>query len=251
MPYFILGTGANILVGDLGFRGLVIKNEANNFSFSDNVLVSESGATIESLIKESLDRALSGLEHFVGIPSSVGGALWQNLHFLSPERTETLYIGNILESAEVLDEENNLLKVDRDFFNFGYDESILHGGKYLVTEASFRLTSKDKKEIQKQMDENMRWREEKQPQLREFPSCGSVFKKIDGVGAGRLIDKCGLKGYSSGGVQISEKHANYLINTGDATAKDVRDVIEHIQRVVKEQAGYVLEPEISFVGEFV
>lgn len=250
VPYFVLGTGANILVGDKGFRGLVIKNDANKFSFNDDLLTAESGATIENLINECTSRNLSGLEHFIGIPSSVGGALWQNLHFLSPDRKSTLFIGDILYSAEILNEDNELEVVSKDFFKFGYDYSILHNRRHVVTGAVFRLRANNAENINKQMRENMNWRISKQPQLSEFPSCGSVFKKIEGVGAGRLIDSCGLKGYRIGGIRISEKHANYFLNIGNGTAKDVKDLIEHVQGVVSEQTGHILETEISFVGEF-
>lgn len=249
-PYFLLGTGANIIVSDLGFRGLVIKNEAKGFKFDKEHLVVESGATIDDLITESAGRNLSGLEHFVGIPSSVGGALWQNLHFLAPDRKNTLFIGDIVESAQVLSPSGNLEKVNKDFFKFGYDYSILHKESYVVVEVTFKLAPKNCDEINKQIEENLKWREEKQPQLREFPSCGSVFKKIEEVGAGRLIDQVGLKGRQVGGIKISEKHANYLINTGGGTAQDVMSLIRLVQDVVKEKTGYSLELEVSFVGDF-
>lgn len=250
VPYFLLGTGANILVGDKGFRGLVIKNEAKDFYFRDNFLVTESGATISDLIVKCVNKNLSGLEHFAGIPSSVGGALWQNLHFLSPDRKSTLFLGDIVESAEILDEKNNIKRVDKKFFEFGYDYSILHRKSYIVNEVTFRLTPSESEVIKKQISENLKWRNKKQPQLTEFPSCGSVFKKIKDVGAGRLIDQAGLKGYTIGGAKVSEKHANYIINTGNATANDILSVIKIIQEKVKARTGYILEPEISFVGEF-
>ena len=250
IPYFILGTGANVLIGDKGFRGLVIKNETKNIVFNKNMVTVDSGIVLEDLIKETSEKNLSGLEHYAGIPSTVGGALWQNLHFLSPDRQTTLFIESVLESAEILDEDNNLKKVSKDFFNFNYDYSILHERNLLVTEATFSLVSKDKTLIQKQIAENLKWRNEKQPQLDEFPSCGSVFKKIEGIGAGRLIDKVGLKGRSIGGAQISNKHANYIVNLGNAKAQDVIQLIQLIQSKVKSQLGYNLETEISFVGEF-
>lgn len=250
VPYFILGTGANILIGDKGFRGLVIKNEATEFRFDDTHLVAESGAVIADLIEMSRDRGLSGLEHFVGIPSTVGGALWQNLHFLAPDRQSTLYIESVLESAEILDEDGEIKTVGKDFFQFGYDTSVLHAREIFVTEATFLLSPKDKGQIDTQMRENLSWREEKQPQLRDFPSCGSVFKKIEGVGAGRLIDEAGLKGHTIGGAQISPKHANYIVNLGGATASDVRALVALAQETVASKLGYRLEPEIRFVGEF-
>ncbi|MEK7635376.1 MAG: UDP-N-acetylmuramate dehydrogenase [Patescibacteria group bacterium] len=250
IPYFILGIGANILFGDKGFRGLVVKNEANKISIFDNLITAESGATISDLIEITTEQNLSGFEHFAGIPSTVGGALWQNLHFLSPDRTETVYIDSILASAEILDESNNLQKVAKDFFEFGYDTSILHKKDLIVTEATFKLEFKEKTTIQKQIAENLKWRADRQPALEKFPSCGSVFKKIKSVGAGRLIDQAGLKGYRVGDAQVSEKHANFIINTGNATAKDVRDLIKLIQEKVLKETGHKLETEISFVGEF-
>ena len=250
IPFFILGTGANILIGDNGFRGLVIVNKADNFSFEGNLLRAESCATIASLIEASAGRGLSGLEHYAGIPSSVGGALWQNLHFLSPDRTRTIFIEEIFNGATLLDEKEKVFNADRDFFEFGYDTNILHRRSLVVLEAVFALTPKSKDDIYKQIEANLLWRNEKQPQLAEYPSCGSVFKKIKDIGAGRLIERAGLKGYQIGGAQISEKHANYIVNCKLAKASDVRALITHIQKIVHEHSGYMLEPEISFVGEF-
>lgn len=248
--YFILGTGANILVGDKGFRGLVIKNEAKNSEIKNNYLIAESGAVIADLIDFTKKKELSGLEHFAGIPSTVGGAIWQNLHFLSRDRKSTIFIESIVESAEILDENNNIQKVNKDFFKFGYDYSILHDKKILITEVTFKLDPSTKNTIQKQIEENLKWRNEKQPQLHEFPSCGSVFKRIEGVGAGRLIEQVGLKRCQIGDIMVSEKHANFLVNTGNGRASDVISLINIIQNKVKKELGYNLETEISFVGEF-
>lgn len=252
VPYFILGCGANILVTDKGFRGLVIHNEAAASEFLEgNRLRADSGAIVAGLITAARDRELSGLEHYVGIPSTVGGALWQNLHFLSPapSRERTVFIAEILERARVLNEENDVKDVGPDYFQFSYDYSTLHDRRDIVLDATFQLTPKPKEEIQRVMDENMAWRKAKQPQLEEYPSCGSVFKKIEGVGAGRLIEQSGLKGYRIGGVMVSPKHANYFVNVDHATAADVLALIEHVQRVVKEKTGHQLEPEISIIGE--
>jgi UDP-N-acetylmuramate dehydrogenase len=249
-PYFVLGAGANILFGDKGFKGLVIKNEANKISISGNIITAESGATIAELIKTSVEKSLSGLEHFAGIPSTIGGAIWQNLHFLSPDRTKTVFIESVVESAEILDEENKIRKVAKEFFEFGYDKSILHRKNLVVTEVIFKLEPKQKIIIEKQIEENLKWRKEKQPLLEKFPSCGSVFKKIENAGAGRLIDKVGLKGYRIGGAQVSEKHANFIVNTAGATAQNVRDLIKLIQEKVFGETGYKLETEIDFIGEF-
>ncbi len=250
IPYFILGTGANILFGDKGFRGLVIKNEADNIRIDGNSVTAESGATVADLIKLTAQHGLSGLEHFVGIPSTVGGAVWQNLHFLAPDRQSTLFIESILESGEILDEENNIHVVAKDFFKFGYDYSILHDRDLLVTEATFNLVSKPESEIRAQAEINLAWRNEKQPSVIDFPSCGSVFKKIADIGAGRLIDQVGLKGFRIGGAEISQHHANFIVNVGGATASDILSIIKKVQETVKEKLGYELETEISFIGEF-
>lgn len=250
ISYFILGTGANILIGDKGFRGLVIHNQAAGYKSNGNLLSCESGAVMADLIKTTTAQGLSGLEHFAGIPSSIGGALRQNLHFLAPDRQSTYYIESIVRSAEILDEANKLETVDKAFFEFGYDDSILHHRQLVVLRATFKLTPSSPEAMQKQSEANLVWRQVKQPQLDEYASCGSVFKKIEGVGAGRLIDQACLKGRQVGKAQVSPKHANYLINLGGATAKDVRGLISLIQAEVLKKTGYQLEPEISFIGEF-
>ena len=250
LPYFVLGTGANILVSDLGFRGLVIRNATAGTSFSGNLLTAASGATIADLIELTATHELSGLEHFAGIPSTVGGAIWQNLHFLAPDRKETVFIGDILVGAEVLMPDNQIFQVEKDYFEFGYDESRLHHEEIIILSATFQLQPKSEADIRKQILANLDWRNEKQPQLSEFPSCGSVFKKIEGVGAGRLIDQAGLKGKQIGQAQISTKHANYFVNLGKAAATDVKALIDVAHDTVKAQTGRDLQMEISLVGEW-
>ena len=250
LPYFILGTGANILITDKGIKGVVILNKAARIEFHDNTVTAESGATIAQLIKEAAARGLSGLEHFAGIPSSVGGALWQNLHFLSPDRSRTVFIEEVVSTAQLLDEHDHIQVVEKSFFNFGYDESVLRERPLLTAlSATFLLNPEDPEIIQQRIEANLSWRNERQPQVEDYPSCGSVFKKIEGVGAGRLIEQAGMKGYRLGGVQVSEKHANFLVNTGNAKAEDVLNLISLIQKKVKDQTGYDLEPEIHIVGE--
>jgi UDP-N-acetylmuramate dehydrogenase len=250
IPWFLLGTGANILIGDQGVRGLVIHNQARHATLDGTRLTAESGATIAELITLTAGEGLSGLEHFAGIPSSVGGAIWQNLHFLAPDRIETLFIESIVESAEILDSAGQRRTVDRDFFEFGYDDSILHHEEIVVLDVTFALHEKPKADILEQARANLDWRIQRQPQIDEFPSCGSVFKKIEGVGAGRLIDQVGLKGHQIGGVQISPKHANFLVNLGGGTARNVLDLAHHAQDKVRQETGYELEMEIGLVGEF-
>ena len=253
MPYFVLGLGANILVGDRGFRGLVIRNAARHMRFADDGGVwCESGVIMRDLIAESVRRGCSGLEHYVGIPSTVGGAVWQNLHFLAPapDRERTMFIEEVFESAELLDEHDARHSVGREYMRFGYDTSVLHEGREVALAVTFRLSPGDVGTMHRIMQENLSWRGARHPWLEIHPSAGSIFKKIEGVGAGRLIDQCGLKGFRIGDAQISHIHANIMVNLGHATAADVRALIAHAQHCVQERFGQHLEAEIGFIGEF-
>jgi UDP-N-acetylmuramate dehydrogenase len=245
VPYFVLGLGANILVGDRGFRGLMIRNAARRHEFR------EAGDEC-LLIQESVSRGWSGLEHYVGIPSTVGGAIWQNLHFLAPApaRERTMFIAEVFDNCEILSEENERRVVDSGYVGFGYDDSVFHHRRDIILAASFRLVRGDQAILHRIMQENLSWRGGKHPWLDWHPSAGSIFKKIEGVGAGRLVDQCGLKGFRQGDAQISHIHANIMVNLGEATAADVRRLIEIAQQAVEEQHGVHLEPEIGFVGEF-
>ena len=253
VPYFVLGLGANILIGDRGFRGLVIRNTADAFEFSSTgVLRTESGAVIKTLIQEAARLGWSGIEHYVGIPSTVGGAIWQNLHFLSPapERERTMFIAEVFESCDILTEEGERKTVGAEYVRFGYDDSVFHHRRDIVLAVTFQLQRGDPGAIHKILQENLSWRGGKHPWLEWHPSAGSVFKKIEGVGAGRLVDQCGLKGHRIGDAQISHIHANIMVNLGRATAKDVRALIAHAQRLVQDRFSVQLEPEIGFIGEF-
>ena len=254
VPWFLLGVGANILVGDRGLSGLVIRNLARRIELlAGGRLRAESGTLVDpDLIEAAVSRGLSGLEHFVGIPSTVGGALWQNLHFLSPApaRERTVFIAEVTREAEILTEEGERRTVGVDYFQFGYDQSILHLRRDVVLAATFELTPADPVRLRATMAENLDWRRARHPPLDTEPSAGSIFKKIEGIGAGRLIDECGLKGEAIGGAMITPRHANIMINRGGATAADVLALIARVQEVVLGRTGYRLEPEISFVGEF-
>lgn len=253
VDHFVLGLGANILVGDRGFRGLVIRNAARQHEFRpDGRLRSESGAVVKDLIQESVRLGWSGLEHYVGIPSTVGGAIWQNLHFLSPapERGRTMFIAEVFESCEILSEEGERKTVGPDYVKFAYDDSVFHHRRDVILAATFRLTRGDQVAMQRVLQENLSWRGAKHPWLEWHASAGSIFKKIEGVGAGRLVDQCGLKGHRIGDAQISHIHANILVNLGSAKASDVRALIDVAQRAVDSKHGVQLEPEIAFVGEF-
>jgi len=253
-PHFLLGLGANILVGDGGYDGLVIRNRAQHHSLdADGVLTAESGAIVwRDLIEATTEAGWSGLEHFAGIPSTVGGAMWQNLHFLSPapERERTMFLDEIVVSATLLRPDGAVESVPREWFNFGYDYSTLHDTDDIVLDATFQLTNADPAVLGRIISENLAWRAERHPPLDTEPSAGSIFRKIEGIGAGRLIDECGMKGMRIGGAEITTRHANIMINRDSATARDVRDLIDLVVLTVERETGHRLTPEIAFVGTF-
>jgi len=255
LPFVLLGTGANVIVGDRGVRGLVVHNRARHTELNPDTgrVRAESGAVVyPDLIEQAVSAGLSGLEHYVGIPSTVGGALWQNLHFLSPppERERTMFLEEVVHSADVLTEAGDRKTVGVDYFEFGYDYSILHDRDDVVLAATFQLEPGDEDWMRHVMDANLQWRAERHPPLDTEPSVGSIFKKIEGIGAGRLIDDCGLKGAKIGGAMVTHRHANIFINADGATAADVCALIQYVQREVENETGYRLETEIDFVGEF-
>lgn len=256
VPHFVLGRGANVLFGDGGFRGLIIRSEVQGVEFlgEGRVRAGSGVETYPDLIDATVERGLGGLHHFVGIPSTVGGALWQNLHFLSPapERERTVFVEEILESAEILTEDGDRRTVDVGYFKFGYDESVLHDRDDVVLSATFRLDPEPEEELRRVMRENLKWRDDRHPDLWLYPCAGSIFQKIEGVGAGRLIDECGLKGYvhPSGRAAIFHRHANIVVNVGGARASDVMELIDLARETVHTELGYELETEISFIGEF-
>lgn len=253
LPWFVLGLGANILVGDSGFRGLVIRNRASAWRVgNDGHLWAETGAIIGELILSVVDKGWSGLEHYIGIPSTVGGAIWQNLHFLSPApaRERTCFIAEVFKSADLLLEDGSRRTVGVEDMAFGYDDSLLHHHRHVALTATFALQRGDPAAMHRIIHENLSWRGARHPWLQIHPSAGSIFQKIEGVGAGRLIDDCGLKGFRIGNAQISPIHANIIVNLGGATARDVRALIAHAQDAVWKKHQQRLKPEIAFVGEF-
>lgn len=254
VPHFVLGLGANILVGDRGYRGLVIRSEIADIQFleEDGVRAGSGVVVFPDLIEATVERGLGGLHHFVGIPSTVGGAMWQNLHFLSPapERSRTVFLEEVVDSAEILTEEGRRETVTVDHFEFGYDYSVLHERDEIVLSVVFALKPEPRESLRRIMEENLEWRASRHPDVGVLPSAGSIFQKIEGVGAGRLIDECGLKGERRGGAQIFTGHANIVVNRGDATAADVRALIYLARESVREETGHELVPEITLVGEF-
>ena len=253
LSHFLLGCGANVVVGDRGFRGLVIRNGTRKISVNGTSIRADSGAIVfPDLIEKAVALGLSGLEHYVGIPSTVGGALWQNLHFLAPppKRERTMFIEEVLKCAEILTPEGDIRRVDTSYFQFGYDYSILHDNDDIVLSATFELRPESETYMRTVMDANLEWRKLRHPPLDTEPSVGSIFKKIEGIGAGRLIDECGLKGARFGDIVITHRHANIMVNLGSGSAADLQGLIAFVQQVIAAETGYHLETEIDFVGDF-
>lgn len=254
IPWFVLGRGANILVGDRGFRGVVVKCEISGVEFLPEGRV-RAGAGVDTfpdLIHATVARGLGGIHHFVGIPSTVGGAVWQNLHFLSPApaRERTVFWEEVMEGATILTPEGRIREVDAAYFRFGYDYSVIHDSGDLVVDVSLQLHPTPVEELRRVVRENLAWRDARHPDLSLYPCVGSIFKKIEGIGAGRLIDECGLKGYVHGAAEIFHRHANIIVNLGGATANEVLKLIDLARSTVLRETGYELETEIVLVGDF-
>lgn len=249
LPYTLLGRGSNVLVADDGFDGLVVRNvkSAHVEILPGCRLRAESGVGIDQLLAVTLGRGWSGLEHFAGVPSTLGGALWQNLHFLAPDRNRLVYIGSLVDSATVL-VDGAAERVARDWFGFGYDRSRLRNGGAVLLDATLRLSPSDRDAVRKVMQANLAWRAVRHPAAAASRSAGCVFRNPEGASAARAIDAAGLKGLRVGGAVVSRRHANFILNTGGATAREVRTLIDLVAARVACYSGLRLEPEIAFVG---
>lgn len=242
--YFILGNGSNLLVGDKGYRGIIIHigEGMNEIKIEDNRIFVQAGALLAQTAIAARDAGLSGLEFAAGIPGSVGGGIVMNAGAYDSEMKQ------ITESVKVMDKEGKILILDNDTMEFGYRTSIIKNRPFIVLETVLRLQEGRKEEIGQKMDELMEKRRSKQPL--GFPSAGSTFKRPEGYFAGKLIMDAGMRGYSIGGARVSDKHCGFIINTGTATAADIKEVIEEVQERVKERFQVTLEPEVVFLGDF-
>ena len=242
IPYFIIGNGSNLLVKDGGIRGVVIKlSNLLSIEVNDNIIKASSGTLLEDVSKKAVENSLTGFEFACGIPGSVGGAVFMNAGAYDGE------IKNVIKEAEVVDEDGNIMVLSKEELELGYRTSKVMKDHLLVLSATFELAKGDKEKIQERVDELTEKRESKQPL--EYPSAGSTFKRPEGYFAGKLIQDAGLKGASVGGAAVSEKHSGFVINKGGATAKDVLDLIAHIQNEVKNQFGVDLHTEVRIIGE--
>lgn len=244
LEFFILGNGSNLLVSDKGYRGVVIQLWKNfsDIETEDNTITVKTGALLSKVAAEALEESLTGMEFASGIPGTMGGAVMMNAGAYGGEMKD------IIREVTVLTREGELLTLSKEEMNFGYRTSVVKEKGYVVISAVLQLRKGDREEIRKVMDELKERRVTKQPL--DMPSAGSTFKRPEGYFAGKLIMDAGLRGFSVGGAQISEKHCGFVVNKGDATAADVLGLIGEVQKRVQEKFGVALEPEVKFLGEF-
>ena len=241
VPYFVLGKGSDLLVSDVGYRGVMIAlDDLRDIGQDGNVLVCEAGASLADVAERACELGLGGFEFACGIPGSVGGACFMNAGAYDG------CMADVLESVDVLAPDGTLVTLPGEDLELGYRTSRIRTEGLVVLRARIRLHAGDREEIRAKMDDLTRRREEKQPL--EYGSAGSTFKRPEGYFAGKLIMDSGLKGYRVGNACVSNKHAGFVVNLGDATAADVRAVIAHVQDEVERQFGVRLEPEVRFLG---
>ncbi len=243
IPYTIMGNGSNLLVSDKGVRGLVIKlaKGFDSVEVCGDKIIAKAGILLSKLSNIALENELSGLEFASGIPGTLGGAIYMNAGAYGGEMKDVTQKVTYLSAGEIKTAE----KCDLDF---GYRHSRFSGTEDIVLSAEIKLTKADKSQIRAKMDDFKERRCSKQPL--SLPSAGSTFKRPEGYFAGKLIEDAGLKGKSIGGAQVSEKHSGFVVNTGDATAQDVLDLIKFIQDTVYDKFGVKLETEVKMLGEF-
>lgn len=243
VPVTIIGCGSNILVKDGGIRGAVVsvRHMTQVMDCNDNTLCIGSGYMLKDASEFAWENGLTGLEFAVGIPGTLGGAVFMNAGAYDGE------MSHVVTAVRAVDFQGNIKEYDASHLDFGYRHSVFHDNHEVIGEVIMMLKPGDKNVIKARMDELTEKRESKQPL--EYASAGSTFKRPPGYFAGTLIEQTGLKGLSVGDAQVSHKHAGFVINTGSASAKDVLDLIAEVQRRVYDQHGVHLEPEVRMIGE--
>ena len=244
MPYYVLGNGSNLLVSDAGYRGVIIQiyKSMSEITVEDTTIRAQAGALLSKIGNIALDAELTGFEFAAGIPGAVGGAVVMNAGAYGGEMKD------ILKSVTVLTTEGEVLTLYNKELELGYRTSIIAKKDYVVLEAEYELQKGSKEDIRAKMDELKVQRVTKQPL--EYPSAGSTFKRPEGHFAGKLIQDAGLRGFSVGGAQVSEKHCGFVINKGDATAADIIELMRQVSEKVMQEFGVLLEPEVKMLGEF-
>ncbi|WP_372997562.1 UDP-N-acetylmuramate dehydrogenase [Lutispora sp.] len=244
IPYYIMGNGTNMLVSDEGIRGAVIKlgDKISSVEVVDDKVIAQCGAKLPDVANIAAEYSLTGLEFACGIPGSIGGTVAMNAGAYESEMKD------VVESVEVLDSNLQYKVLQSKEMEFGYRKSAISKHNYIVLGCTFKLKKGSKSDIKALMDEYTERRQNKQPL--DMPSAGSIFKRPEGYYAGKLIEDAGLRGMTIGGAQVSEKHCGFIINKGDATARDIYNLIKHIQKTIYERFGVKLETEVKLIGKF-
>lgn len=243
VPYYIIGNGSNLLVPDEGLKGVAIEiyKQFKSIHVEQNILRAEAGVLLSQLAQYAQAHGLTGLEFAHGIPGTLGGAVAMNAGAYGGE------IKDVILEATVVDQQGNMKVLDKEALALGYRTSSVSRNHYTVVEAKLQLKKGDSEKIKEEMKRLASKRREKQPL--EYPSAGSTFKRPEGYFAGKLIMDSGLRGYQIGGARVSDKHCGFIINAGNATCKDVKQLICHIQQEVKKQFGVTLETEVKLLGD--
>lgn len=241
IPLTIIGNGSNILVSDEGIKGIVLKIEISTFELNSQTaqLKVGSGVKLGFIAQKCLKQELAGFEFASGIPGTIGGAIRMNAGAHGREMKD------VVTTVTYMDRDGKIHKIKNEQANFEYRNSLFAHKDYIIVEVEMQLEKGNTEEIQAKMTEYATYRKEKQPI--EYPSAGSTFKRGTDFITAKLIDDCGLKGYQIGGAQISEKHAGFIINKNNATAKDVIELMEYIKEQVYNKSGKVIEPEIEII----
>lgn len=242
-PVFVMGNGTNLLVRDKGIRGVVVKiyDNYNKIDVDGNMITAESGALLSVVSKTALKHSLKGFEFACGIPGTVGGAVTMNAGAYTGEINDVVY------SADVIDDKFNIVNLKKDELELGYRKSIVTTKGYIILKVVLELENGDYDVIKDRMDLLTRKRTEKQPL--HMPSAGSTFKRPEGSFAPKLIQEAGLKGRRVGDAMVSEMHSGFIVNAGEATAKDILSLIEIVREEVKLNSNILLEPEVVIIGE--
>lgn len=244
VPILVLGNGSNLLVCDDGFYGVVLEicDKMSDIRVDGMKMIVQAGALMSKIARVAYENGLTGFEFAAGIPGTIGGGTVMNAGAYGGE------LKQVITSVKMLNDSGEFVELSGEEMEFGYRTSIVKKKPLIVLEVTLQLQEGNKEDILAVMEDLAFRRRDKQPL--EYPSAGSTFKRPEGYFAGKLIQDAGLKGCKIGGAQVSEKHAGFVVNAKNATAADVRAVIEHVKKTVKEQFGVELEPEVRFLGEF-
>jgi len=243
-PFYILGNGSNILVSDEGYEGVIVQlgKGLDFIEVNGRTINAGAGALLSKVSHVAIENGLKGLVFASGIPGSIGGAVVMNAGAYGGEMKD------VISEVTLFDlESQKMVTLQKDELDFGYRSSIVKKHPYMVLSAKFSLEEGNAEELKKEAAELSKKRKEKQPL--EYPSAGSTFKRPEGYFAGKLIEDAGLKGYRVGGAEVSVKHSGFVINNGNATARDIITLINDVRRIVFDRSGVILEPEVVMLGE--